>query len=317
MRKEYKKLTNRKGVSGRVDSLAQPDLYTDHRNYQMGIFKKKEKDSLIKMDQGVITIDRDSSITITGTLVTDEEKQKLITCTSSNSNISVTETKSAGEQSAAEWIWVEGYKGTDKDMKCYNDFQFTLGEEYTKDGEIIMCKNGFHFSPILKQAFGFYTPYGSNNNRFFKVKALINKNQMVKRQINTLFLPRWGSYSGEEEPEYKIVPMELTDDKLVAKSIIFLEEISTKEIFNAYFCGQCDEESDEYKENWRKYGIDYAQRYKYKKIILNSSIYSQEFKDYIKTLSSIDTLRKIAILTVENINHEVRMQMIFDDKYKI
>lgn len=275
----------------------------------MGIFKKKEKDPLIKMDKGKITIDRDKAITITGTLITDEEKQKLIDSASSNPNISVTEVKSAEKQPAAEWIWVEGYKGTDKDMKCYNNFQFTLGEEYTKDGEIIMCKNGFHFSPTLKQTFQFYTPYGEhNNNRFFKVKALINKNQMVKINIASFF---------SSTPNYKLVPMKLTDDKLVAKSIVFLEEISTKEMFNEYFYGRRDEESDEYKENWRKYGLEYADRYKYKKIIDNSSVYSQEFKKYINTLSNIDTLKKIAILTVENINHETRMQMIFNDKYKI
>lgn len=261
----------------------------------MGIFKKKD-------------LINDKLMAITGTLITDEEKQKLIDSVSSNPNISATEVKSAKEQPAAEWVWVEGYKGTDKDMKCYNNFQFTLGEEYTKDGKIIMCENGFHFSPTLKQTFQFYTPYGEHNNRFFKVKALINKNQMVEKNIALFF---------STKPEYKIVPMKLTDDKLVAKSIVFLEELSTKEIFNAYFRGQRDEESDEYKENWRKYGIDYAERYRYKKIIDNSSIYSKEFKDYIKTLSNIDTLRKIAILTVENINHEVRMQMIFNDKYKI
>ena len=275
----------------------------------MGIFKKKEKDPLIKMDKGKITIDKDKLVTITGTLITDEEKQKVIDSASSNPNISVTEVKSAEEQPAAEWIWVEGYKGTDKDMKCYNNFQFTLGEEYTKDGEIIMCKNGFHFSPTLKQTFQFYTPYGEhNNNRFFKVKALINKNQMVAINIASFF---------SSTPNYKLVPMKLTDDKLVAKSIVFLEEISTKEIFNEYFYGRRDEESDEYKENWRKHGLEYADRYKYKKIIDNSSVYSQEFKKYINTLSNIDTLKKIAILTVENINHETRMQMIFNDKYKI
>lgn len=275
----------------------------------MGIFKKKEKDPLVKIYKPIFTIDADKSITITGTTITDEEKQKVIDSASSNPNISVTEVKSAEEQPAAEWIWVEGYKGTNKDMKCYNNFQFTLGEEYTKDGEIIMCKNGFHFSPTLKQTFQFYTPYGEhNNNRFFKVKALINKNQMVEKNIASFFSPT---------PNYKLVPMRSTDDKLVAKSIVFLEEISTKEIFNEYFYGRRDEESDEYKENWRKHDLDYANRYKYKKIIDNSSVYSQEFKNYIKTLSNIDTLRKIAILTVENINHEVRMQMIFNDKYKI
>lgn len=284
-------------MCGRADNLVQPDLYTDCRNYQMGIFKKKD---LIK----------DKLITITDTLITDEEKQKLIDFASSNPNISVTEVESA------EWIWVEGYKGTDKDMKCHNDFQFTLGEEYTIDGEIIMCENGFHFSPTLEQTFKFYPP--KDENRFFKVKALINKNQLVKIEKNPMLYSWMNSYTTASK-EYEIVPMQLTDNKLVAKSIILLEEISTDEIIKLFYGenSRYYNESDEYKADLRKGGKEYAEQQRYKRIIQKSIIYSYELRRFAQNCNNIATLRKIAILGAEDMNNETRMQMIFDDKYKI
>ena len=39
------------------------------------------------------------------------------------------------KEESEKWIWVEGYKGTDPEMKC-RDFQFELGEEYTEKGKI-------------------------------------------------------------------------------------------------------------------------------------------------------------------------------------
>ena len=65
-----------------------------------------------------------------------------------------------------EWIWVEGYKGTDKDMKC-RDFQFEIGKEYSvlKDEEPVMCEKGFHLCLKLSDVFTYYDI--CNNNRFF------------------------------------------------------------------------------------------------------------------------------------------------------
>lgn len=225
----------------------------------------------------------------------------------------------AKEEIKEEWIWVEGYKGTDENMKC-RDFQFTLGEEYTKDGEIIMCANGFHFSPTLKQTFEFYLP--KNGNRFFKVKALINKNQLVKIKADPVLYSWMNSYTTaakDLEPKYEIVPMRLTDNKLVAKSIILLEEISTDEIIktlygeNSEYCN----ESAEYKEDFRKGGSEYAECRRYKRMIQISTVYGYELKRFAKNCNNTSILRKIAILGLEDMNNETRMQMIFNSEYNI
>lgn len=72
-----------------------------------------------------------------------------------------------------EYIWVEGYKATENDMTC-RDFQYVLNEEYFHEGEVSTCNKGFHFCPKLKDTFDYYDLDGKN--RFFKVKALVCKN---------------------------------------------------------------------------------------------------------------------------------------------
>ena len=105
-----------------------------------------------------------------------------------------------------EWVWVEGYKGTDRFMRC-RDYQFSLHEQFDMpEGEpIIECRSGFHLCPSLSNVFAFYAI--ADSNRFFRVRALVRKRDADK--LNTLYNP----------------------DKLVAKSIVFLSELTTDEIF--------------------------------------------------------------------------------------
>lgn len=106
-----------------------------------------------------------------------------------------------------KWIWVEGYKGTDSNMRC-RDFQYELGKQFDKDPpeEIVICHNGFHFCPYIEQVFSFY-PRG----RIFKVKALVRSSEWVWTDRSNVF----GVYINSEYC-----------NKQVAKSIIFLEEIN-------------------------------------------------------------------------------------------
>ena len=113
-----------------------------------------------------------------------------------------------------EWVRVKGYKGMHKDMKAHYDFQYELGKTYTVEDpdSISICEYGYHFSLNLKDVFRYYDL--ANNNRFFKVEALVRKkdyDEYGKTYTTTIFSDRV--------------------DKLVAKEITILEEVSVKEMF--------------------------------------------------------------------------------------
>lgn len=124
------------------------------------------------------------------------------------------ETKEDPEVKEEEYIWVEGYKGTDKNM-CCRDYQYKLNEKFDmpEGAEIEVCDSGFHLCPELKQVFQYYDVY--KGNRFFKVMAYI-----PKKQTETIWTP-WTSYS--------------SPDKYAAKSIVFLSELTPREILNARY----------------------------------------------------------------------------------
>ena len=111
-------------------------------------------------------------------------------------------TVKATDEEPEEWIWVEGYKGTDKDMKC-RDFQFELNKEFYHEGDVNLCCSGFHFCQKLKNVFIYYNI--RQGNRFFKVRALVNKKKYKEG-----------------------------NSKDTSKAIIFTEELSREEIFAAF-----------------------------------------------------------------------------------
>lgn len=123
-----------------------------------------------------------------------------------------------------DYEWIEGYKGTDANMVCRN-YQFSLGEVHTMpDGASIeMCSSGFHLCERLTDVFRHYDI--CNGNRFFKVKALVQK--------KTFRLTRNGSMLDVAEA-----------DKRVAKTIIFERELTTDEIFKGT---EAEHWTDEYK----------------------------------------------------------------------
>lgn len=118
-----------------------------------------------------------------------------------------------------EWIWVDGYKGTNSDMTATGNFQYTLNELYAmdEDAEIIECKSGFHFCKDLKDVFEYYEI--GNGRRFFKVRALVRKKAYEKYGTKE---DRW-TFCG--------VPLGNRVNKLVAKKIILERELTADEIF--------------------------------------------------------------------------------------
>lgn len=122
--------------------------------------------------------------------------------------LGITETKPE-DKGTEEWVWITGYKGTDKDMKC-RDYQFELGKQFDmpEDEVVELCRSGFHMCQNLKNVFNYYDI--GNGNRFFEVKALVrryNKN---------------GYYTYEHR-----------EDKMTSKSITFVRELTADEIFKA------------------------------------------------------------------------------------
>lgn len=117
------------------------------------------------------------------------------------------------DKKETEWVTIEGYKGTDKDMKC-RDFQYEFGKVYTKDSkDVKICESGFHLCRDLDDVFGFYKPDG-DGNRFFKVRAEVKKDDLDRYDVsNGLF--NFGK-------------------KLVARNIEFLYEVSPEELCAAY-----------------------------------------------------------------------------------
>lgn len=95
---------------------------------------------------------------------------------------------------------MRGYKGTKADMTC-RGFQFELGKTYKAQGEIEICRNGFHFCENLGSVFEYYPP--DDGNRFFEIEA--------KEPINR---------------EYA---------KYVTAEILFIRELSAKEIGKALY----------------------------------------------------------------------------------
>ena len=133
----------------------------------------------------------------------------------------VQEQPAVQEQPEEEWVWVEGYKGTDANM-CCRGYQYEIGKQYDMpEGEDVKtCDSGFHLCLSLKSVFPFYCI--GKGNRFFKVNALVRKKDAEAAQhISSVgyisFNPSGSIIWGGE-------------DKMASKSIIFVSELTQDEI---------------------------------------------------------------------------------------
>ena len=123
-------------------------------------------------------------------------------------------------QEQEEWVYVEGIKGMTEDMKGYDNFQFEVGKTYIKDGLIEICKNGFHLSLNLEDVLHHYGL--CKGNRFFKVRALVRKEDLDK----------YGTIT--EVDNFFYGKQKIIKNKLVSKEIEILEELSDEELFEEY-----------------------------------------------------------------------------------
>lgn len=161
------------------------------------------------------------------------------------------------EQPEEEWVWVEGYKGTDANM-CCRGYQYEIGKQYDMpdDEKIKECESGFHLCLKLDDVFGYYKI--GEGNRFFKVKALV-----LLRDKESYGRYNWWSIS--------------SNDKLVAKSIVFVSELTRDEILKDT---KVENLPEQYKDSAIKNSINDAIVEYHSKILIEDG-YSAAFADSI------------------------------------
>ena len=166
------------------------------------------------------------------------------------------------EKPEENWIWVTGYKGTDKDMKCKNDYQFEIGKvfEMPEDADIHTCYSGFHLCLDLDDVFGYYSI--GNGNRFFEVRALVREKDVRNYSKNKTNYIVWGT----------------TQDKLAAKSIELVRELTTDEILERM--PEVDKWSEELKLMAIEESFIKAQR-EYRIGVLTCMGYARPLAEYI------------------------------------
>ena len=84
-----------------------------------------------------------------------------------------------------EWIWIDAYKGTDKNMRCLGK-QYRMGIEDTYGDNVVLGSKGYHVCTDLKHCFKNYDY--NFKNRFFKVKALVRAHDYEYRNVNNTVL---------------------------------------------------------------------------------------------------------------------------------
>lgn len=193
------------------------------------------------------------------------------------------------DKGTEEWVWVTGYKGADKNMRC-RDYQFELGRRFDMpEGEkIVICSSGFHLCNDLKNVFNYYKI--GNGNRFFEVRALVrryNKN---------------GYYTFEHR-----------DDKMAAKSIEFVRELTADEVFASSGLAEGMGWTTEQKELAMKTSPDAVKRsIKTQKLVELG--YSEAFATFVCEKSRYDLACTMA--TMPNVSMDVKVLTIAMDIYE-
>lgn len=187
-----------------------------------------------------------------------------------------------------EWIWVEGYKGTDKNMRC-REYQYEIGKQYNMpdNTEIKECSLGFHLCLKKEHVFSYYAI--EDGNRFFKVKALVRKSDYEL----------YGTY---EQHEF----IGRVRDKIVSKSIIFLSELTIDEVLEF-------SSVKELPEKYKQMAIKTNEKIAYKTYTIDTLIqdgYSESFARYLIYHSKFDVAH--AVGTQKDLSMDMKVMTIFN-----
>lgn len=127
------------------------------------------------------------------------------------------------EKIEPDYVWVEGFKFTDANMCGMNHFQYKLGENYSIPDEPVMCKNGFHFCLTLSDCLRWYGDVFERHNRFFHVKALVNKKDIESY-----------TYWCKSVAKEIVIVSEVSDDDLLAAIKEIYQEVETLDDLTNY-----------------------------------------------------------------------------------
>ena len=201
-----------------------------------------------------------------------------------------------------EYVWVKGFKGTDKDMRC-QDYQYELGKQFDLDEDVepVVCSKGFHFCKSLENVFRHYKI--GDGHRFFEVEALVRKSDLDPKKKD------YAKYANVAcRPYY---PSSHYDDKYAAKSIRFVRELTVDEVFEAVSNKEVREWADEQKKRAMETSIDTVRR-EIRAFDLCAAGYSPAFAKYI----SIDEGRyktAMAMASLPDVSMDVNVMAIFMD----
>lgn len=246
-----------------------------------------------------VTMNLDEMHTV-GTITTTKEKIEEITKGKIEEGI-----KLAEQQEAEEWIWVKGYKGTDRDMKCRDyQFMFNYRHDMIDGAEIKLCESGFHFCPKIKDVFQYYEI--GNGNRFFEVRALVRKKDYEKLKpsastmnvsFNGMTIP-WPTWAN---------PWAFGNDKLTSKAIEFVRELTLDEIFADTDAAGWSEEN---KKLALEVGIGEARKMR-DVMDLTALGYSEQLSHYIVYELGKYNLAKFLTTLPENPSMDTKMIILF------
>ena len=201
-----------------------------------------------------------------------------------------------------EYVWVKGFKGTDKDMRC-QDYQYELGKQFNLDEDVepVVCSKGFHFCKSLENVFRHYKI--GDGHRFFEVEAPVRKSDLdpKKKDYAKYANVAWSPYHTSSH----------YDDKYAAKSIRFIRELTVDEVFESVTDSEVRGWAEEQKKRAMETSIN-AVRRDIRAFELCAAGYSPAFAKYI----SIDEGRyatAMAMASLTDVSMDVKVMAIFLD----
>ncbi len=200
-----------------------------------------------------------------------------------------------------EYIWVKGFKGTNKDMRCQDDYQYELGKQFDLDADVepVICSKGFHFCKRLKNVFKYYNI--GNGNRFFEVEALVKKSDWDPERKKNRTRNPYGYLPGFSGSE----------DKYAAKSIRFVRELTADEVFETVTDSDIREWAEEQKKRAMAMSINTVRR-EIRAFDLCAAGYSPAFSKYIaRNTGRYKTA--IAMASLSDVSMDVKVMAIFMD----